>query len=160
MNDLQKSCGSRFLNSLGTWPVLVSLGGGKPARVPDTEREVDSLVDVPEDTPVPLGRRRAARLPVVVPGLGEGNDRPSARGHRSHARPCGPEQGRSGVRTVGLVRAAAALDGRLGAVSGRWPPAGKHALALTIAQGILTGENDASGDGEPVLPSGPSLVGP
>ena len=42
----------------------------QPARVPDAEREVDSHVDVPEDAPVPRSRGCAARVPLVVPGLG------------------------------------------------------------------------------------------
>ena len=56
----------------GAWSPRRSAGARRrqPARVPDAQWEADSHVDVPEDAPVPRGRRRSARLPVVVPGLG------------------------------------------------------------------------------------------
>ena len=57
---------------------------------------------------------RGSRLPLVVPGLGGGHDLPSAGGDRGGARSRRPEQGRGGLRAVGLVRAAAEAHGRLG----------------------------------------------
>ena len=62
---------------------------------------------------------RCARLPLVVPGLGGGEDGPPAGGHRGGAGARGAEQGRGGVREVGPVRAAAAADGRLGGLCRR-----------------------------------------
>ena len=74
-----------------------------------------------------------ARLPVLVPGLGCRADRPSAGGHRGGAGARGPEQGRSGLRAVGPVRAAAAAHGRLGDVLRR--TSGRFLAALTRRRG-------------------------
>ena len=87
------------------------------ARVPDAEREGDLGLDAAQDASVPPDRRRCSRLPLVVPGLGGREDRPSACGHRGGAGACSPEQGGGGLCSVGPVRAPAAADGRLVGVS-------------------------------------------
>ena len=60
---------------------------------------------------VPPDRRRGARIPVVVPGLGRRGDRPPRGGHQGGAGSRGPQQGRVGLCTVGPVRASAAAEG-------------------------------------------------
>ena len=89
-----------------------SLGDGD-SGVPDAERAADRAVDAAADAPAPRDRGRCARLPLVVPGLGGGEDGPPAGGHRGGAGARGAEQGGGGVCAVGPVRAAAAADGRL-----------------------------------------------
>ncbi len=63
----------------------------------------------------------AARLPLVVPGLGGGEDRPSAGGDRGGSGARGGQPDGGGLRALGPVRAAAAADGRVGGVSGGHP---------------------------------------
>ena len=89
----------------------------QPAHVPDAEREVDSDVDVPEDAPVPRGRRRAARVPVVFSGLGRRGKR-IIRAKSSRPRSPTESRTRSRLPTPGRTcsRAAAPADGRLGEV--------------------------------------------
>ena len=93
-----------------------------PAGVPHAEREADSDVDAAQDASVPRDRRRATRIPVVVPRLGGRGDGPPARGHRGGAGSCRPEQGRGRLCPLGPVRASAAAHGRLGRVPGRHTP--------------------------------------
>ena len=86
----------------------------RSARVPDAERKADIGINAGQDAPEPPGPGCAAQLSLVVPGLGGGNDRSSAGGHRGGAGPCRPEQGGGGLRAVGPVQAAAAAHGGLG----------------------------------------------
>ena len=71
--------------------------GGAPCS--DAERVADLPFHAAEDAPVPHDRRCRPRLPLVVPGLGDGNDGPSARGHRDGVRSRRPQQGAGRGRT-------------------------------------------------------------
>ena len=88
----------------------------RPGRVHGGRRRAARREGAAPAAGATAGPGRSSWLPVVVPGLGGGADRPPARGHRSGAGSCRPEQGRSRLRTFGPVRAAAAVDGRLGSV--------------------------------------------
>ena len=88
-------------------PLVFPSQGGKPI----------SITRLPRLLQESQGGRRAARLPVIVPGLGRGTDESSARGGRGGARACGGQPDRGGVRPLGPVRAPAPADGRVGDLS-------------------------------------------
>ena len=67
--------------------------------IPQPAREATLLHDAVEIDQGTRHRRRAAWVPVELPGLGRGTDEPTPRGGRGRARPYGTEPHRGGLRT-------------------------------------------------------------
>ena len=117
------------------------------ARVPDAERKADIGIDAAQDALGPSDRGCTAWLSFVVPGLGGGEDGPSAGGHRGGAGSRRPEQGRGRLRAFGPDRAAAESHVRLGGVP-RWRPwAGCSTIPVMSRFATM---RDYAGEAQPV----------
>ena len=98
-------------------------GAGGPRRGGRSATAIRSCSRLPaasSSAPCPVGsaqesgdRRGPARFQIVVPGLGDRGDGPSAGGRRGGAGALGPQPGRGGLSAVGPVRAPAAAHERL-----------------------------------------------
>ena len=95
-----------------------ALGRGSPLVFSERARQAAREYVVVGPAQGAEDRGRAARLPVVVPGLGGRGNRSSTRGGGGGAGAQGPQPGRGRVPSHGSVRAAASADERLGRVSG------------------------------------------
>ena len=122
---------------------VVGVGRAGGPGVSEPAREGAQRHGVLEARQAAESRLRAARLPLVVPGLGGGEDRPSAGGDRGGAGARGGQPDRGGLRALGPVRAPAAADGRVGGVSRGHPACELNEL----------GERPW-GDGSPLCPAG------
>ena len=102
-------------------------------RLPEPTPQAAPRRDVLEARPGAEHRRRAARLPLLVPRLGRGADRPPARGHRD--RPCARrrQRHRGGLRAFGPFRAATAAHAGLGRLPPPAPRAGHPDAAVSGA---------------------------